>query len=216
MHPHAHHAGRPDGLAARLRAATAAGHQAVEGSPLMQRIFTGTIGRADYAAYLAALAPAYEALETALERQLPDGPLAQLALAVPPRLPGLLADLRFLGAPPARGGRMAERIAGLMGSRVHRLAAWAWARYGGDLAGGQILAGVLGPALGLAPDRGLAFYGLPAGRGPGALRAALREAIDGLALGAGQHEELEDEAVIAFGLHEALFAELDGRRPGDG
>ena len=94
--------------------------------------------------------------------------------------------------PEAEG--YASAVAACAGSP--RLVAHAYARYLGDLSGGQILKPVLARGLAL-PPAALAFYDFPLLPDLAAPKAAMREALDRVAPHEGQ--EVIDEAISAFG-----------------
>jgi heme oxygenase len=77
------------------------------------------------------------------------------------------------------------------------LVAHAYARYLGDLSGGQILKPLVARALGLAPDQ-LTFYDFPGIDDMAAAKADLRRALDRIAPGSPEATIVLDEAIAAF------------------
>lgn len=200
-------------LTARLRGATAEAHRRIESLPVFESMFHGRISREEYADYLQALLPLYEALEEALERcrSLP----RLMALARPSlyRSPALSLDLISLGSAAVKDtpSPIAAHLGQLAEAAPHRLVAWVYVRYFGDLSGGQILKKILGPALGLSKESGLAFYHFPQIAAIDREKAALSHLIDHLDLETSETNEIVGEAVKAFEAHLELFS--DPRSP---
>lgn len=78
-------------LIVALRYATAAVHESIEQLPIMLRIMSLSVTRADYCHYLLVLRELYTPLEAALYTAIDRD--TQLRLGVRPKLPALLADL---------------------------------------------------------------------------------------------------------------------------
>jgi len=78
-------------LIVALRHATAAAHESIEQLPIMRRIMSSSVTRADYCHYLLVLRELYTPLEAALYTAIDRD--TQLRLGVRPKLPALLADL---------------------------------------------------------------------------------------------------------------------------
>jgi len=199
-------------LSQRLREATRGLHSAAERAGLMPALLRGELPLAGYAALLWQLLPIYEALESALALASKAGPgrgdvpRFDPALA---RCAALRADLAHLQT------RLdASAVAGLTApARAYAahlltlppplLAAHAYVRYLGDLAGGQVLARIVGRAYGLQTD-GLRFYRFDGE--PAALSQGLRAVLDGLPAEVG--EAIVAEARSAFQRHVDLFEAL--------
>lgn len=200
-------------LSTRLRVATASLHRAVEATPLIASFLRGRLAVADYGRLLRNLQPIYAALEQRLDHAatLP----AALGSAPLRRLAALEADLALVlgddwAALPVQPSAQAY-AAHLAGLDEARLAAHAYVRYLGDLAGGQMLAQRVTRMLGRADPGGTAFYRFAA-PGPAALAAAFRAALDGMALDADGERAIIEEACDAFRRHAALFEGLYGLR----
>jgi heme oxygenase len=191
-------------LSRQLRLATRSLHTAAERAGVMPALLRGVLPLSDYVALLWQLQAIYAALETALQQ--PGAPVLHPALA---RGPALQADIAHLGArlSPARLPTVvaaalsyADHLASLPPSW---LAAHAYVRYLGDLAGGQLLARTVGRAYGLG-EQGLCFYRFDAP--PGDLSESLRSMLDGLP--ATEHDDIVAEAQSAFQRHVVLFESL--------
>ena len=174
-------------FSAALREATADVHRQAERTGFIADLIRGRATRAGYVLFLRNLVPVYTALETALDggadgRTAALSPFADLRLR---RLPALLADLEALAGigwertypvlPEADAYALAVASAGR--GDGHRLIAHAYARYLGDLSGGQILKPLLARLYDLAPET-LTFYDFPALADLGAPKVAMREALD--------------------------------------
>jgi len=199
------------GLAGRLRRATQALHRAAERSTLMAAVLRGDVDRARYAALLAQLLPVYRALEDGLDRHAGDPGFAAFGFDALRRVPALEADLHRLGV---SGQRLLPATRGYVDRLRHdgerqplRLLAHAYVRYLGDLHGGQQLARIVEPALGLGTEA-LRFHDF--GPRPHVLDAIarLRAALDALPADAAQSQALVDEACWSFEQHLRLFDEL--------
>lgn len=200
-------------LSARLRAATATLHREVEATPLIADLIGGRLAIADYGRLLRNLQPVY----AALERRLDEAAALPAALTGAPlrRLAALEADLAVVAGPdwaalPVLPAAQAY-AAHLAALDEPRLAAHAYVRYLGDLAGGQMLARRVARLLGREDGLGTAFhrFGAP---GAAALASAFRAALDGLAGDAATEQMIVDEACDGFRRHAALFAGLYGLR----
>lgn len=192
------------GFAGRLRDETAAVHREAERAGVIADLIRNRAMRAGYVLFLRSLVPAYAALEAALARA-PDSPLVA-AFAAPglARLPALTRDLAALAGPDwatrcAVLPQAAAYGAAIADARddVPALAAHAYARYLGDLSGGQILKPVLARNLGLGPEA-LGFYDFPALADPAATKAAMRAALDSVPVASATADRIVAEAIAAF------------------
>lgn len=191
------------GFAATVRERTKLVHRAAERAGFVADLLHGRATIAGYALFLRNLHPAYAALEPALTAWA-DHPLAG-AFADPGlhRLEALSSDLATLAGAdwaalpllPEAAAYAATILAGA--SDPARLAGHAYARYLGDLSGGQILKPLLARMLGLGPEA-LAFYDFPAFPDLAAPKLALRAALDTVPITSDAAQALCDEAVTAF------------------
>lgn len=209
-------AAAPDPITERLRTATWPLHRQAEGSALMRRLLAGRFDRSLYAALLSSLHAIYAALEAALDGGARHTRLSGVVERALYRRDALADDLRALcggRAPPpaAVAQRYAERLTALAADAPVRLLGHAYVRYLGDLNGGRVLARAVARALG--DEAPLAFYDFGSAARPAAQAAALRGALDAVALTSDEREALVDEAVWAFNAHLALFAELAAGDP---
>ncbi len=213
-------------LAARLRAETRVLHAQAEGTPFMARLIAGRTDRASYCLMLRNLHPLYRALEARAVHLPPRSPVALLFAPGLARLAALEADLTFLQGPdwpqtlpvlPAGSG-YARHLEGIGPAQRHLLAAHAYVRYLGDLAGGQQLRGIVARSLQLPEAAGTVFYDFGAAVEVQRLAQAFRQALNHCAEGASQSQEIVAEAQLAFRMHHALFTELEAARtlPGSG
>lgn len=195
------------GLAATLRARTAALHATAERSGIVRDLILGRADRGGYALLLRNLLPAYAALERGLERWA-GHPAALPALA---RVPALEADLAALLGPGWReaadllpaGARYARRVARAAERGGGALLGHAYVRYLGDLSGGQALRRSLARSLGLGPEA-LAFHDFPTIADRAAFKRGLRATIDAAGREAGVPAEAVAAAREAFRLNAAL------------
>ena len=193
------------GFAATLREATATVHREAERAGVIADLIRNRATRAGYALFLRNLVPVYAALETALARGAATPLLAAFAAPGLARLAALTGDLAAIAGPdwaaalpvlpPAAAYAAAVTAAADDGPA---LAAHAYARYLGDLSGGQILKPVLARNLGLGADA-LAFYDFPALADVAATKAAMRAGLDEIPAGSAAAERATTEAIAAFG-----------------
>lgn len=200
-------------LLLQLRSATANLHREVERSALIAALLRGEVERPAYVALLRQLAALYEMLEARLTALADD---AVIAVIHDPRLArsaALAADLQALHGEDWRQLPLAAPMQcyrqRLASASAVQLVAHAYVRYLGDLAGGQMLGRIVGDALALADENGLAFHRFPA-PGVSALAAQFRNGLAALSvtLDPEAQQQLVDEAVLAFRLHGELFAAL--------
>ena len=208
------------GLAARLREETRAEHRAAERGALVHALLRGQLTRERYAAYLRALWPIYDALESGLRRHAAHPVVGPLALPGLERGPAIAADLftRFgltLGGAPAvpAATAYAERLIRLADVAPSLLVAHAYTRYLGDLSGGQILRRGAARILALSPDPppgtpGLAFYDFPEIVDLERCKEDIRARLDALPIDAAQATAIVAEARWAFAGTAAVFAAL--------
>ena len=205
-----------DDLAGQLRAETRLLHRQVESSPFMARLLAGHTDRATYCLLLRNLHPIYQSMEAGAARLPVSSDLKRLFQDELLRLGALEADLDFLQGPQWRidlpivpaATAYSRHLDAIGAAEHHLLAAHAYVRYLGDLAGGQQLSGIVARSLRLTGAAGTAFYafGTPADvqRLIRSFRSALNES------GQSHARHVVDEAKRAFQMHGQLFAELDG------
>ena len=195
------------GFAAVLRDATKRVHREAERCGFVADLIRGRATVRGYAVYLRNLEPVYAALEQGLEAQLPGGQSIIAAFGDPGlrRLSALRRDLAAVAGidwattTPLLPETVtyAAAIADAARGDGLRLAAHAYARYLGDLSGGQILQPLLARTLGLAPSA-LGLYDFPAFPDLDVPKQALRTALDRLPPSGVHAEVFIEEAIAAF------------------
>lgn len=197
-------AAEPAGFAALLRERTAGVHREAERAGVIADLLRGRATRSGYALFLRNLVPAYAALEGAIAAHGSAAPLGALADPRLHRLPALRRDLAALaGAGWERDlPRLpeADAYAAAIAEATNdppRLLAHAYARYLGDLSGGQILKPVLARTLGLGADA-LAFYDFPLLDDPAAAKAAIRATLDAIVPDGHAAATIVEAAIAAF------------------
>jgi heme oxygenase len=202
-----------EGLAARLREATAPEHRDTETRSFITRLMGGELDLAAYTAYLAQYAYVYRALE-AREPQAGDP-----AFMVDPgliRTPSIDADLAHLGVAdleaehPAQPATKAyvDHLLALDSQDVPRYLAHHYTRYLGDLSGGQAIAALVARHYGATEDQ-LAFYRFESIDSAVRYKRAYREGLDSLGFAPEQEDALIAEAKAAFRFNGAIFESLD-------
>lgn len=200
-----------------MREGSRAEHEAAEGSLFMAELLGGRISPAGYAAYLRRLRVVYAALESAVHRRADDPVVAAVADPALERLAALDADLAHWapGTDPAAPLAPADSPAAhAYAARVAAAERWGgllaahhYTRYLGDLSGGQAIGRLLDREFGL-DGAGTAFYAFPGIPKPKPYKDAYRGRLDALGLAADDVERVVAEVKVAFGLNQALFAEL--------
>lgn len=207
------------GLARRLREGTWALHTTTERAGIMPALLRGQLPLATFVQLQRSLLQVYQALETGLQLHATHPLLAPLDLAPLARCPALQADVADLSARlaapavvalPASAIAYAEHLRTLAQARPVLLAAHAYVRYLGDLAGGQALGRIARQTYSLPGEAGTRFFDFGP---PDAVRQrsqGLRTALDTLPLDAAGIDALVAEAQWAFAQHARLFEELAG------
>jgi heme oxygenase len=204
-------------LAGELRTQTRLLHAQVEGTPFMTRLLAGRTQRAGYCLMLRNLHPIYQSLESVAQGLAVPPALAPLFADELLRLPALEADLAFLHGqhwrhelavlPAAEAyGRHLDALAPAQQSL---LAAHAYVRYLGDLAGGQQLRGIVARSLQLPGADGTAFYAFGAPDDVQRLTQAFRSGLNRCAGSQAEAAAIVAEAQRAFRMHHRLFTELE-------
>jgi heme oxygenase len=212
------------GLAALLREGTRRLHVQAERAGIVRDLLRGRASLAGYVLLLRNLLPAYEALEQGLERHRGAPGVRAIGWAPLFRAPALAADLAGLhgagwraelGVLPA-GVRYAERIAAVAAADDGtRLLGHAYARYLGDLSGGQILRRLLAKSLGLTPAT-LAFYDFPAIADAEAFKDQVRIAFDQATPELPDVAGVVEEAKLAFQLNIEVAEAVQAALPAAG
>ena len=193
------------GFAAMMREGTKLVHREAERAGFIADLIRDRATRHGYALFLRNLVPAYDALEQALAAQAEIPIFAAFADPRLRRLPSLILDIEAIEGvgwastlpllPAAK--TYADAIRDAAGGTGLRLVAQAYARYLGDLSGGQILKPLLSRTLGLGPDA-LGFYDFPGIGDLDAPKATMRAALDTIAPDGPDAPLLIEEANEAF------------------
>lgn len=204
-------------LSQLLRVRTRSAHRAIESLDFLRSFLRGVVEKPTYCRYLRDLLYVYEQLESSLAANHAHPMVQPLLLPVLWRQAALLADLRFLAPELELGARPSPaalaygvRLRWLDSQHPELLVAHAYARYLGDLSGGQILRRIAARALQLSSDQGLAFYGYPEGTDLQELKREYRARLDQLPVTGTLSERIADEAVVAFECNGAILRELSG------
>ncbi len=206
-----------NGLAQRLREGTRTLHSAAERAGVMPAMLRGELPARGFWQLQRNLLLVYQALEAGLARHdthpllalLPLGPLARCAALQADLAAGAGPDWSTV-LPPAGAAATAyaDRLQALAGHQPSALAAHAYVRYLGDLAGGQALRRVAQQAYGLHGDAGTRFFDFGPPAEVARLGQGLRIALDSLPLDDTAQQALVAEAQWAFAQHVRLFDEL--------
>lgn len=204
------------GLAQRLRDGTQPLHSHTERAGIMPALLRGTLPALGFHQLQRNLHVVYAALEPALSDHAKHPALAPLHQPVLARCSALGHDLADLHGPdwasalpvlPAASA-YADRLQQLASHDPAALAAHAYVRYLGDLAGGQALGRVVRRAYGLTGQAGTRFFDFGSAEQVKALAQQFRSGLDALPLTPAQVDALVQEAQWAFGQHARLFEAL--------
>jgi heme oxygenase (biliverdin-producing, ferredoxin) len=200
---------RSSSLPEALRERTLQLHSRAERSGVVADILRGRATLDDYGLLLRNLLPVYRTMEEQLEHHRGSPIVGGVARPEVYRAGAIEADLRSVGIypgderllPPANA--YVNRILDASGGDGGRLIAHAYARYLGDLSGGQILKRLLARLPGL-PDSALSFYEFPAIADLGAFKLAYRAAIERAGNAMECFHAVVEEGAVAFELNIAL------------
>lgn len=204
-------------LSASLREGTREQHAQAEGMEFIDGLVGGRLSREAYTALAVQQLAIYTPLEQAGATLRAAGADQGLVFDELTRVPAIERDLAFLLGPgwaaqvtflPATQA-YAERLAACS-SDLTLYAAHAYTRYLGDLSGGQVVKRMVQRHYGV-PDEGVGFYDFPQIHKLKPFKDVYRERLDHLDLDDDQRAAAVEEARVAFGLNQAVFAEL-GRR----
>lgn len=207
----------PD-IATALYLRTKTLHTEAERSGVIRDMLRGTASRDGYMLLMRNLLPAYRALENGLERHRCSPALASLAGFGFDRASAIEADLVALCGPGwaqaiaslPEGVAYAAAIDNAASGDGARLIAHAYARYLGDLSGGQILKRLLVRSLRLRAGE-LTFYDFPLHADLAALKADYRAAIDRAGAAVADRDAVVEEGARAFSLNIALSCAVQAR-----
>ena len=200
------HSLRPASLLGALRQRTRDLHTQAERSGIIADILHGRATRDGYVLLLQNLLPVYQTLEQQLTR-LVWSPLVEPFIRPELARAGLIEnDLQFLSAQMSAASvlpaavQYVNAIVQASEGDGSRLIAHAYARYLGDLSGGQIVKRLLARSLDL-PPAALTFYDFPAISDIAIFKSEYRAAIDRAGDESGDFDAIVEEGVLAFQLN---------------
>src|SRR6201996_270531 len=204
---------RPASLLGALRERTRDLHVQAERSGIIADMLRGRATRHGYALLLRNLLPVYQALEAQLARHAGSalvGPIVRPELeragAIETDLKALDVEISTLPVLPASTNYV-QTIDRASGGDGGRLIAHAYARYLGDLSGGQIVKQLLARSLDL-PPAALSFYDFPSISDMAAFKSEYRAAIDRAGDESEDFDAIVEEGVLAFELNIELSVAL--------
>ncbi len=194
-----------------MRERTHALHTRAERSGIVNDVLRGKASRYGYGLLLRNLLPAYRCLESGLEAHRRSPAVSAAARRELYRAPALASDLKALVGPEwetalpllAAGEEYAQRVAIAAEDDGTGLIAHAYARYLGDLSGGQVLKRLLARSPGLRPQE-LSFFEFPQIDDTEAFKRDYREALNRSATMIADVDAVVAEAMIAFELNIAV------------
>lgn len=203
-----------DCLSARLRSATRVEHDETSSAPFITALLDGRLDRGAYAALLGQSYLFYQVLEEAGEHWRDDPVAGPFVIDALTRCAALEADLDWLDdgwradlTPlPATEGYL-ERLREVCFTERHLFVAHHYARYLGDLSGGQIVRRKLHAIFGLTDD-GVRFYLFDDIERVKPFKDAYRRLLDEAPWGEAEHAAMVAEVKEAFRLNREIFAGL--------
>ncbi|WP_030196740.1 heme oxygenase (biliverdin-producing) [Streptomyces sp. NRRL S-87] len=211
-----------DAFSTVIRVASHQQHTEAEGSPFMAHLLGGRLGVEAYARYTEQLWFVYRALEDAAAGLRGDpvaGPFIRPELMRVAELERDLAHLRGPGwrerlEPLPATAAYADRVAECGRSWPGGYVAHHYARYLGDLSGGQIIRDKAERTWGFArKGDGVRFYVFEAITNPAEFKRSYRGLLDSIAVDDLEKQRIVDECRRAFDHNGAVFRELDGQFP---
>ncbi len=204
---------RPASLLEALRERTKDLHTRAERSGIIADILHGRATRDGYGLMLRNLLPVYQALEEELARYAGSPVVGSIVRSELTRAGAIERDLQSLSVEtselpvlPATANYV-KAIVQASGGDGGRLIAHAYARYLGDLSGGQIVKRLLARSLDLPPGA-LSFYDFPAIDDIAMFKAEYRAAIDRAGDEIEDFEAVVEEGAMAFQLNIELSVAL--------
>lgn len=202
---------RPASLVEALRERTRDLHVRAEQSGIIADILKGRCTRESYARLLRSLLPVYQALERQLTMCAGSSAVAPIVFRELERSEPIAADLhRFPPGPEEISPAVVRYVTAIIAASEgdgSRLIAHAYARYLGDLSGGQILSRLLARSLDLPPEA-LSFYAFPAISNVAAFKSDYRAAIDRAGDESEDFDAVVEEGARAFELNIELSLAL--------
>ena len=214
---------RPASLLEALRERTKALHTQAERTGLIAEILHGRGTQSGYLLLLRNLLPVYATMEAELVRHRGSPGIGAIVCPELSRAAAIESDLAHLSdrwselplLPAALA--YAAAISAASAGAGHRLIAHAYARYLGDLSGGQILKRLLARSLDL-PAAALSFYEFPAIADLAAFKESYRAAIEQAGDVLDDFDGVVEEGALAFELNielsvalQAAAATIEGR-----
>lgn len=196
-------------LSQDLRTATEQAHRRAEHSPFMADLLEGRASAAAYTALTGQLLHVYRTLEDAVRRHADHPALSPLVDARLDRTGRLEADLHALGVDPTTVEVLPATRAyteRLGEADAVALVAHHYVRYLGDLSGGQAIATLVERHYGITDA--VTFYDFADLGKAKPYKDDYRARLDALPVAGPERERLLAEAVTAFELNQALFADL--------
>jgi heme oxygenase len=214
-------------VAALIKAASAEDHRSTESRGFITLLMSGELDLAEYTRYLVQFAHVYEALESHPDRLVRSDAGNPIADVFDPRLRRLAridSDLSALGAAdwrtrwtmlPATSAYV-RHLRELIESsdpldHTARFLAHHYARYLGDLSGGQAIAVLMARHYGASPEQ-LSFYDFSELGSVVAAKREYKERMNALELDAAAVDALTAEVLRAFRFNGAIFDELEAER----
>ena len=209
-------------VAALIKAASAEDHRATEGRGFITRLMSGELDLAEYTRYLAQFAHVYEALESPSDDELEAGPtvfdprLRRLARIESDLNAFHASDWRTRWAALPATADYTRHLRGLIEStdpldHTARYLAHHYARYLGDLSGGQAIAALVARHYG-ATRAQLSFYDFSELGSVVQAKRDYKERMNALEFDTVAVEALTAEVLLAFRFNGAIFDELDADR----
>jgi heme oxygenase (biliverdin-producing, ferredoxin) len=205
-------------LALKLREGTKKSHSMAENTGFIACFLKGTVEKNSYRKLVGALYHVYSTMEEEMHRHKDHPILSKMYYPELDRKDSLERDLAYYYgahwreqiAPSEATQAYVQRIRDISNNNPELLVSHLYARYLGDLSGGQILKKIAQTAMNLSEEGGLAFYTFEQIADEKAFKNQYRAALDELPIDEATADRIVDEANAAFSMNMRLFKELEG------
>lgn len=204
-------------LSRKLREGTQKAHTIIEGVGFLSCFLKGVVEKKSYRALLSNFYFLYSLMEEEMQRHCNHPILSKIYFPELHRKESLEQDLSFyygsnwrqqIRLSPA-GEAYIQHIKEISDSQPELLVGFFYARYLGDLSGGQILKRIAQKAMNLT-EEGLAFYEFKTISDINSFKSHYRRCLDEILVDDATANQIVDAANEAFNLNMKLYEELEG------
>lgn len=207
----------PTNLADKLRQGTAKSHSMAENVSFIKSFLGGVVDKKSYRILIANLYFVYSAIEQEMLSNRHHEVIHSIYFPELNRKQSLEKDLQYYYGLDWQTKVQPSEVTRVYVDRIHNIGQYqpellishAYARYMGDLSGGQILKSIAKNAMRLDDDAGTEFYVFRAISNEREFKKMYRNTLDSISLEDSQVSSVISEANIAFNLNMQMFKELN-------